>query len=196
MSMPTAMAIDLPIVQRPTEVADQYSRIYRYTLHLLRDVTDAEDVTQETFLRAHLHRDTLRNAQAELAWLYQIASHVCLDRLRQRQHRTPIDAGAEVIEIEVVDAALPPAQRVVEQHEMSSCVQEHLVHISDSHRAVILLHDAQKLTAPEIAAVLGISVANVKIRLHRARRELKASLEAGCAFARDERGILMCETKL
>ena len=85
--MPAAMAIDLPIVQRPTEVADQYNRIYRYTLSLLHDATDAEDVTQETFLRAHQHRDTLRNAQAELAWLYQIATHVCLDRLRRDRDR-------------------------------------------------------------------------------------------------------------
>ena len=194
--MPAAPFTELPIVQGPATVAEQYSRIYRYTLSLLHDATDAEDVTQETFLRAHQHRDALHNAQAELAWLYQIATHVCLDRLRQRQRRRPLEDGADVTEIEVVDPAVPPVQRVVEQHEMSGCVQEYLARISDSHRAVILLHDVQKLTAPEIAAVLGISVANVKIRLHRARRELKASLEAGCAFASDERGVLTCELKL
>jgi RNA polymerase sigma-70 factor (ECF subfamily) len=196
MSMPAAQAIDLPIVQSPTEVAEQYSRIYRYTLSLLHNAADAEDVTQETFLRAHQHRGTLHNAQAELAWLYQIATHVCLDRIRQRHRRMPLEDGADVTEIEVADPAVPPVQRVVEQHEMSGCVQEYVARISDSHRAVILLHDVQKLTAPEIAAVLGISVANVKIRLHRARRELKASLEAGCAFASDERGVLTCESKL
>ena len=194
--MPAAQAIDLPIVQSPTEAAEQYNRIYRYTLSLLHDATDAEDVTQETFLRAHQRRSSLRNMQAELAWLYQIATHVCLDRIRQRQRRGPLEDGADVTEIEVADPAVPPAQRVAEQHEMSGCVQGYLARISDSHRAVILLHDVQKLTAPEIAAILGISVANVKIRLHRARRELRASLEAGCAFASDERGVLTCESKL
>ena len=150
---------------------------------MVRDTADAEDVTQETFLRAYRHRGSLRNAQAELAWLYEIATRVCLDRFRQRQRHPLLTEGVNVAELEVADAEAPPLQRVVEQHEMSTCVQGYLARISDTHRAVILLHDVQKLTATETAAVLGISTGNVKIRLHRARLALKASLEAGCSFS-------------
>jgi DNA-directed RNA polymerase specialized sigma24 family protein len=60
---------------------------------------------------------------------------------------------------------------------------------------VILLHDAHGLTITEIADLLGISAANAKIRLHRARLKLKTCLENACAFSYDERGVLVCEPK-
>ncbi|HSQ03490.1 MAG TPA: sigma factor-like helix-turn-helix DNA-binding protein, partial [Burkholderiales bacterium] len=62
-------------------------------------------------------------------------------------------------------------------------------------REVILLHDLQGFTAPEIAEQLGITLENVKIRLHRARTRLKTALSEGCDFTRNERGVFVCEPK-
>ncbi len=78
---------------------------------------------------------------------------------------------------------------------MSACVQRYLDGLSDSYRAVILLLDLDGLTGPQIAEILGVSLATVKIRLHRARVRLRAQLEAGCAFSHDERDVLVCEAK-
>ncbi len=78
---------------------------------------------------------------------------------------------------------------------MSACVQDYLAELSDSYRAVILLHDAEGLTNPEIAEMLGVSVATVKIRLHRARAKLRAALARACSFSTDERGVLVCDPK-
>jgi RNA polymerase sigma-70 factor (ECF subfamily) len=83
----------------------------------------------------------------------------------------------------------------MEQKEMSSCVQEYIEDLSDPHRAAILLHDVQGLTNPEIAAMLGVSLATVKMRLHRARSKLRVALGEGCSFSEDERGVRVCEPK-
>jgi RNA polymerase sigma-70 factor (ECF subfamily) len=172
-----------------------YSRVYRYVLSLVHDSPEAEDLTQETFLRAHQHQDSLRNSPALTAWLYRIATHICLDRLRQNNRRSHLEADADPAEVEVADTDRPALQQVIERNEMSTCVQSYLAHLSDSYRAVILLHDMYGLTAPEISALLNVSLATVKIRLHRARRKLKMALETGCTLAHDERGVLTCEAK-
>jgi RNA polymerase sigma-70 factor (ECF subfamily) len=172
-----------------------YQRIFRYIVSMVHDTAEAEDLTQETFLRAYRRRDSLRDEGAQTAWLYRIATHVCLDRLRQFARRAPMESETDLEEVEVFEPEAPSLQQTIEQDEMSVCVQRFLKRLSDSYRAVILLHDMHELTAPEIAQLLGESLSNVKIRLHRARFKLRAALEAGCAFSYDESNVLMCESK-
>ena len=76
---------------------------------------------------------------------------------------------------------------------MSACVQGFVGELSDSYRAVLMLHDVHGLTCPEIAAALGGSTGAIKIRLHRARKALRSSLQTACSFSHDERGTLVCE---
>jgi RNA polymerase sigma-70 factor (ECF subfamily) len=170
-------------------------RLYRYALSLMHDAAEADDVVQETFLRAYRRLDSLRDPAALTTWLYRIATHICLDRLRQRTRRAPLEVDADPADVAEVDSDSPSLQQIVEQNEMSDCVQRYLDNLSDSYRAVILLHDLHGLTGPEMADLLGVSLATVKIRLHRARRKLQAQLEAGCAFSHDERDTLVCEPK-
>jgi RNA polymerase sigma-70 factor (ECF subfamily) len=172
-----------------------YHRIFRYILSMVRDTAEAEDLTQETFLRAYRRRDTLRDEGAQTAWLYRIATHVCLDRLRQYARRAPMETDADLDGVDVPESDTPSLQKTIERDEMSECVQRYLIRLADSYRAVILLHDMHDLTAAEIAQLLGASLANVKIRLHRARIKLKAALEAGCEFSLDESSTLTCESK-
>ena len=175
---------------------NNYDRIYRYVLSLVRDPDEAEDLTQETFLRAHTHRDSLRNAEALVAWLYSIASHVCLDRLRQNARRAPREAEADLDEIDLPDPDLLSPVQTIEKGEMSACVQRHVDRLPDSYRAVILLHDQYGWSGSLIAEALGVTLSTVKIRLHRARQRLQAALYTGCAFSHDEHNILVCEPKL
>jgi DNA-directed RNA polymerase specialized sigma24 family protein len=69
-----------------------------------------------------------------------------------------------------------------------------LCNLSDTYKAVLLLHDADGLTADEIAHLLQLPLTTVKMRLHRARRQLQA-LNNAYAFERDERGVFICEPK-
>ena len=190
------MAEALPIAEPHPQVAlaQFYPQIFRYVLGLVRDQGDAEDLTQETFLRAHRRRESLRDPAATLPWLYRIATHVCLDRLRQRARRISGESGVDPETQPPTDPA-PAAQLRVEQDEMSECVQDYVEELSDSYRAVLLLHDVHGLTSPQIAELLGDSPGAVKIRLHRARKQLQSALRAGCAFSHDERGALVCEPK-
>ena len=78
---------------------------------------------------------------------------------------------------------------------MSTCVQRYVARVSDGRKAVLLLHDSEGFTAKEIAQLLQLPLTTVKMRLHRARRQLQAALNNACKFGRDERGVLICEPK-
>lgn len=173
-------------------LGEHYPQILRYVRSVVRDAADAEDLAQETFVRAYRRRDSLRDPEATLAWLYSIATHVCLDRLRQEARRAPRRSTADPAELTARES-VATAQLHVEQEEMSACVQGYVADLSDGYRAVLLLHDVYGLTSREIAALLGDSVGSVKIRLHRARGKLRQALEGGCSFSQDDRGTLVCD---
>ncbi len=171
-------------------------RIHAYVLGLVREPAEADDLTQETFLRVFRKLDTLRDPASVSSWLYRIATNLVNDRFRALGRRPPgrplsDDEGAPAHD----DARVPRLDFLLARSEMSDCVQRYIDELSDSYRAVILLHDLEELTNPEIAELLGCSLETVKIRLHRARGKLRAALEAGCSFSRDEENILVCEPR-
>lgn len=172
-----------------------YNRIFRYIVSMVRDRAEAEDLTQETFLRAYRRRDSLREKGAQITWLYRIATNVCLDRLRQYARRAPNESETDLDLVEIPESNTPSLQNTIEREEMSGCIQNYLKRLSDNYRAVILLHDMHDLTSSEIARLLGESLDTVKIRLHRARIKLRAALEAGCDFSYDDSNVLTCESK-
>ncbi len=172
-----------------------YNRIFRYIQGMIKDEKEAQDLTQETFLRAFLKRDSLRDQAAQTAWLYKIATHVCLDRLRQFARFAPKESETDLQEVDIAETDAPSVQKITEQNEMSACVQNYLNGLPDRYRAVILLHDVHDLTAMEISTLLSESLASVKIKLHRARLKLKAALQAGCTFSLDDNTVLICESK-
>jgi RNA polymerase sigma-70 factor (ECF subfamily) len=198
MEQPTPMVVqeNEPDVDNATIFfKGDYQRIFRYIMSMVHDTAEAEDLTQDTFLRAYRRRDTLRDEGAQTAWLYRIATHVSLDRLRQYARRASKESYDDIDQVDIPEPDAPSLQRTIERDEMSGCVQSYLNSLPDSYRAVILLHDMHELTASEIANLLGESLANVKIRLHRARIKLRAALEAGCEFSYDEVSTLTCESK-
>lgn len=172
-----------------------HDRIYRYILHMVRNPGEAEDLTQETFLRAYRRRDTLRDEQAVRGWLYRIATHVCLDRLRQRRPNVSMDSKEGASQVASAVSLSPSVLEITERKETSACVQRCLDFLPDNYRAVIVLHEAHSLTAAEIASLLGLKLTAVKMRLHRARRMLQQVMECGCAISNDERGVPVCQPK-
>jgi RNA polymerase sigma-70 factor (ECF subfamily) len=191
---PTIQEDELEVANASVLFKGDYVRIFRYIMGMVQDTAEAEDLTQETFLRAYRRRDSLREERAQTAWLYRIATHVCLDRLRQYARRNPIESDADLDKEDFAEPDTPSLQQTIERDEMSDCVQNYLNRLPDNYRAVILLHDMHDLTTPEIARLLGESLDAIKIRLHRARLKLKAALQAGCAFSYDESSTLTCES--
>lgn len=178
-------------------LGDHREAIFRFLLGMAGDPAEAEDLTQETLLRAHTRLASLEDETKLVPWLYRIATNIARDRFRQaswRRRQEPLELEGSESGLAVVDAG-PRLDKVMEQREMSDCVRGYLEGLSDAYRTVILLHDLQGLTNPEIAAFLGVSVDAVKIRLHRARSKLRAALGEGCSFSRDERGVTVCEPR-
>lgn len=95
----------------------------RYIRHLVRDAAEAEDLAQETFLRAHHQIGTLRDTGAMAGWLYHIASHVSIDRLRQRAQAVKRQVDAPVEDLPIADRKRPSPLTIIEQNEMSECVR-------------------------------------------------------------------------
>ena len=172
-----------------------HDRIYRYLLSLIHNPTEAEDLTQDTFLRAYEHRDSLRDPNAVRGWLYRIATRICLDRLRQRVPQVSLDREEGLTSANSVPSPSPSALEIAEREETGACVHRCLDFLSDNYRAVILLYEAHSLTVPEIAQLLGESVGTVKIRLHRARRKLQEIMQIGCAVSQSTKGVPCCEPK-
>lgn len=177
--------------------ASHHGRIRGYILTMVHDPTEADDLTQEVFLRAHRGLDSVRDLDALTSWLYRIATHVCYDRYRKSSRVPRLDpldvTGSDEPSREGERPGEVSLDKVIERAEMSSCVRNYLDELSDDYRHVIILHDLDGLTNPEIAEMLGVSVDAVKIRVHRARRKLQAALKANCDFSYDEHGVFVCE---
>ena len=176
-----------------------HDRIHRYIVRLVKDPAEAEDLTQETFLRAYRSGDSLRDPQAIRGWLYRIATNVCLDRLRQRKPQLSLEGSSgeeDRDQIKTLCSPYPSPLEITERKETSACVQRCLDLLPDKYRAVILLREAHSLTAAEIADLLGVTVTTIKIRLHRARRRLQQVMECGCAVGHDTQGVPTCKPKL
>lgn len=177
-------------------VLEHRSRIYRYLLSMARDPDVAEDLTQETFLRALQGLGSLRDRAALVPWLYRLATNVFIDWVRAEGRRRLAYAGGKDSDGDLVGEIPDPAARIdrrVEQSEMSECVQDFVDDLPDDFRSVILLHDAHGLSNPEIAEMLGLTLATTKIRVHRARLRLRQALEVGCEFEPDDRGVTVCD---
>ena len=183
---------------RAAQLVQYRPRVYRHLLAMPRDPALADDLTQETFLRAVSHIGQLRDQDAALGWLYRIAANAVVDHARRAR-----GAGAPADTERLADTGAgplrqsppPSPQTAAERSEMSACVDRHLASLPDDYRAVLLLHDGHGLTNPEIAARLHCSVATVKIRIHRARARLRAALTGACDFDADERGEIACEQR-
>ena len=123
------------------------------------------------------------------SWIFRIAYHLCQDHFRTSKKAS----SHEDIHDGVVNFQEIPVQKKLEQGEMSQCVQDQLNLLPDSQRSIIIFADVMDFSHQEIADILGLAVENVKVRLHRARKKLKAILEEKCTFEVDERSVLVCE---
>ena len=180
-----------------TLFATHHERIRQYIESMTHDSAEAEDLTQETFAQAHRRLESLRDPAAATAWLYRIATHICYDRFRKAA-RQPLVESLDVADSVIASSAgcsaeTPTLDQLIERTEMSACVGGFLDQLPVDYRQALILHDLEGVTNAEIARMMGISLAAVKIRVHRARRKLQGALAANCDFSVDERGVFVCE---
>ncbi|HWQ10241.1 MAG TPA: RNA polymerase sigma factor, partial [Holophaga sp.] len=175
--------------------AEYRSKVHSYLCRFV-EPAEAEDLTQEVFLKVHQNLATFRQECRLSTWIFQIATHAALDRLK-RPARRLIDQRS--LRIEKLDEsglhALPDHGNVPLHEEMCRCIQDFVGGLPANYGAILFLSDLKELRLEEIAQVLGITPGAAKIRLHRARQALKARMELGCRISLDERGELSCDRK-
>jgi RNA polymerase sigma-70 factor (ECF subfamily) len=182
-----------PDEARLRELTDPFRReIQAHCYRLLGSLEDAEDLLQETLLRAWRGRDSF-DGRAPRAWLYRIATNACLDALRDRPRRTmPAEASAPSDPLEpvaepllepvwmqpypdalVADVEAGPEAQVSLRQSVGLAFLVALQRLAPRQRAVLVLRDVVGWTANEVAESLGDSVASVNSALQRAREALE-----------------------
>ena len=163
--------------------------IYRYVFAILGNRTDAEDVTQEVFIKLWRTLPRYRFDASFSTYLTKIAHHAAHDALRTRARRsrvssldTPDDPDAEPLPIPDTDVQNDPVEAYLSQ-EKSEMLQRALLSLPDDMREIITLRAVQGLDYAQMAAVLSLPEGTIKSRLHRARNFLIKMLESGNFFA-------------
>lgn len=158
-------------------IVERYqSQVYNVSARILGDRHLAEDVAQETFIKAHRSIDGFRGGSLR-AWLLRIASNLSLDATRSRKRRPTesLEAASERPSFSVPSGAPGPEQEAM-QGELREAIQDCIMSLPDDQRAVVVLVDVQGLSYDEAAEAIGSAVGTVKSRLARGRRRLRDAL--------------------
>lgn len=147
---------------------------------MLGNTTEAEDVTQETFVRAYTQLATYKPAHKFSTWLLSIASHLAIDQLRRRRFLALPLEDVPFLEW-IVDAGISPEQSAL-QGERQDEIQHYLQRLPAKYRAVIVLRYWHDFSYEEIAAALNLTSPLVKARLHRARELLARYMQQKSEF--------------
>lgn len=178
-----AQAGDLAAFEALTTRYEQ--RVYSLAWRILGQEQDAEDVTQQTFLSALEHLKDFRGEASFATWLLRIATHAALKIIRKRkgletvslEHATePADDLDSIPHPEYIADWRQSPEELVHRHEVRQLLDQALQQLDEKHRLVFLLRDVEGLSVKEAAAALGVTEANVKVRLLRARLRLRELL--------------------
>ncbi len=164
------------------ELVKRYeARIFRLAQHITQNREDAEDVLQETFLKAYEHLDQFQGNSKFYTWIVRIAVNQALMKLRRRKTDRSvsldetIDTGEDTVTREIAAWDEDPEQRF-SREELGEILNSSIDSLAPAYRSVFLLRDVDDLSTEETAEALGISVPAVKSRLLRARLQLREKL--------------------
>jgi RNA polymerase sigma-70 factor, ECF subfamily len=160
-------------------------RIYNAARRITGNEADAQDVTQQAFLSAIEHLDGFRGEAQFSTWLQRIATHAALKVLRKRRGLPTVSLEASTEPQEGYETVSHPEyiadwrespEQLVHRHETNRLIEDALAELDDKHRLVFVLRDVEGLSVRETAEALGLSEVNVKVRLLRARLQLRERL--------------------
>lgn len=187
----------------PTIAADGFQALYasnqrriRALLTRMVGAQDAEDLAQITFAKAAQALPNFRGEADQSTWLHRLAVNAALDWLRSRPAREakltvplPDDAAEDrtgaLTKAAAIDSPPSPEQEASNK-DMNDCIRGEIANLAEPYRDVLALSFLGQLDDQQIADTLGITLANAKVRLHRAREEFKKIIASRCDFYRNE----------
>ncbi|MCW3055066.1 MAG: polymerase, sigma-24 subunit, RpoE [Chthonomonadales bacterium] len=191
-AMGNIMHADTALVQRAqandraafNEIVLRYkSKVYNYIFRMVHHALDAEDLTQETFLRAYLRIRSFQSRASLNTWLFRIATNLCIDYSRKYKKAQGLtsslsregDEDEGETERDIPDVTFDP-QRMLLNQELGQVLNRALSELPEKLRTVVLLYDIEGLPYDEISAIVGCPLGTVKSRLFNARSALRDKL--------------------
>lgn len=178
------------------EIMNRYrDRIFSIALALLRNHADAEEIAQDTFVRAHRGLARFRGDSSLATWLHRIAVNLARNRywyfFRRRRHATlslesELEPGESTTFADLIATDAPEPSRAVVTDEFSALVADCMEKLDARQREILTLRNLLNRSYHEIAAVLGINVGTVKSRIARARASLRALIAETCPEFADD----------
>ena len=178
-------------------IVEKYGKLaYRLAIQITKNHEDANDVMQETFLKVYESIGSFRKESAFETWLYRIIVNQALNLVKRRERRRESSFSDE----DEIDLRfnLPGKKSYansphddVEKKELQKWVTQAVDSLSAKHRTVVILHEFEGLTHPQIATILNCSEGTVRSRLHYARRKLRNLLKPyvdGVSRSREKEG--------
>jgi len=176
---------------------EYYPKILGYLTRTLNDKELAEDFSQEVFIRVNNGLSRFEGRSSISTWVYKIATNIAFDYFKsasfQIGKRQTI--SGEHLEERKEDMNVWTGEKskisdqIIEKKEMNDCIKRYIGDIPENYRTVFILSEYEGLKKREIAEILGLTLDNVKIRLFRARTQLKKKMEEGCRIDYGENGI-------
>ncbi len=166
-------------------VTRYWDRIYAMVHQLLRNPQDAEEVTQDAFIRAHRGLVNFRGESAFSTWLYQIATNLARNRYwywwRRKRDKSisfdqPVSESNETTLAEIIPSEVESPDTIAVSQELVDRIGKGMEKLNAKHREILILRNVKNLSYEEIAAILDISVGTVKSRIARARDSLREKL--------------------
>jgi len=151
-------------------------RLYRACVAILRDDSQAEDVVQDTYVRAYQHLDQFAGRSRFSTWLTRIAVHEALGRVRGRRRFEELDAMPEETKQAHTASRAPDPEEEFSGQELRHLLERSVQQLPEPYRVVFMLREVEESSTQDVAEILDISEENVKTRLHRARALLRKSL--------------------
>lgn len=164
------------------ELVQRYQeRIYATIYHMTSNHDDANDLAQESFIKAFQALKSFKGGSSFYTWLYRIAVNKTINFLKQRKNRihmslNDLDFNAEHDPDLVALISDKTPRREANLTELQEKLNAALMKLSEPHRLVVILHDVQGLSHEEIAKVMGCNIGTVRSRLFYARQQLQAWL--------------------
>ncbi|WP_226038562.1 RNA polymerase sigma factor SigW [Aquibacillus saliphilus] len=161
-------------------VAFYQNKVYQICYRIIGNAHEAEDLAQETFIRAYVNIHSFDSRRKFSTWLYRIATNITIDRIRKKKPDYFLDAevkgtdGLDMYSQLSSDQPLPEDE--VESIELQNYIQEEIMNLPAKYRSVIALRFVDELSLNEISEILNIPVGTVKTRIHRGREALRKRL--------------------
>ena len=151
--------------------------VYRVAMQITKNSDDASDVLQDAFLKVYDSINAFRQESAFETWLYRIVVNLSIDAVKKRKRQQESMASlSEVSDVHQSQDIQQDPTRQAERNELQEWVTQAVNSLSIKHRAVVILHELEGLSHPQIADILDCSEGTVRSRLHYARKRLRVLL--------------------